>query len=352
MLILGVETSCDETALAVIRAEGGFKNPRFAVCKNLIASQIKIHAPFGGVVPNLAKRAHEKNLPILLKKLQTRNSQLKNVDVIAVVVGPGLEPCLWQGITFAEKLAQKYKKPIIAINHMEGHIFSVLLNGKKFSISNFQFPMLALLVSGGHTELVLAKNWLDYRIVGETLDDAAGEAFDKVARLLGLAYPGGPALSKLASSRDRVSGKIRDSAIKFPRPMINSKDLNFSFSGLKTAVLYAFRKNPKLNKILAAKEFEEAVVDVLAAKTAKAIQKYKPKILIVAGGVSANKKLRQKLNKTLSNSAKIFFPEQKFTGDNAAMIAAAGYFHAVRKDFTDPRKLKAEGRLSIASKKR
>jgi N6-L-threonylcarbamoyladenine synthase len=339
MLILAIETSCDETALAIIRAEGGFKNPRFRVLKNLVASQVKIHAPFGGVVPNLAKREHAKNLPILFKRLFGGGTA--KFDVAAATVGPGLEPCLWEGINFAKELAEKYKKPVVAVNHMEGHIASVLLIAKKI-----EFPAIALLVSGGHTELVLVKNWLDYKIIGQTLDDAAGEAFDKVGRLLGLPYPGGPALSKLASQSKKPQ------TVKFPRPMINSKDLNFSFSGLKTAVLYAFRKNPKLDKISAAKEFEEAAVEVLVAKSAKAVQEYKPKTLIVAGGVSANNKLRRNLIKVLRASVEIFFPEKEFTGDNAAMIAAAAYFHAVKKDFSDPDKLKADGRLSIASKKR
>ena len=342
MKILGIETSCDETGIALVEASGGLKNPRFRVIKNLVASQIKIHAPFGGVVPNLAKREHAKNLPILYKKLL--GGGVAKWDVVAVTVGPGLEPCLWEGINFAQSLAKEHKKPIVAVNHMAGHLASVLLNDKN---ENIRFPALALLVSGGHTELVLIKNWLNYKIIGETLDDAVGEAFDKVARLLGLPYPGGLALSKLA---DKSNIKHQMFNIKLPRPMINSKDLNFSFSGLKTAVLYALRDNPKINKAALAKEFQNAAVEVLVVKTLKAVEKHKPKTLIVAGGVAANKRLKKELTRALNakrHDLKTFFPEKSFTGDNAAMIAVTGYFHALKRDFIKPSKLKASGRLSL-----
>ncbi len=349
MKILGIETSCDETGIALVEARGGLKNPRFRVLKNLVASQIKIHAPYGGVVPNLAKREHAKNLPLLLKKLL--GGGVAKFDVIAVTTGPGLEPCLWEGINFAQLLVKEHKKPIVAVNHMEGHIVSVLLKNRNGNIqhliSNIQFPAIALLVSGGHTELVLIKNWLNYKIIGETLDDAVGEAFDKAARLISLPYPGGPALSKLAGTLTRhpMSGQV-----KLPRPMINSKDLNFSFSGLKTAVLYALRDDPKINKAVLAKEFQNAAVEVLVFKTLKAVEKYNPKTLIVAGGVAANKHLQKELNrklKTIDHKLKLLFPEQKFTGDNAAMISAAAYFHALKKDFAKPAKLNASGRLSL-----
>ena len=343
MKILGIETSCDETGIALVEASGGLKNPRFRVIKNLVASQIKIHAPFGGVVPNLAKREHEKNLPILYKKLLGRFTS--KFDAVAVTTGPGLEPCLWEGINFAQSLAKEHKKPIVAVNHMEGHLVSVLLEDSPHK--NIDFPAVALLVSGGHTELVLIKNWLNYKIIGETLDDAVGEAFDKVARLLGLPYPGGPALSKLA---DKSNVKHQMFNIKLPRPMINSKDFNFSFSGLKTAVLYALRDNPKINKAALAKEFQNSAIEVLVIKTLKAVEKHKPKTLIVAGGVAANKHLRKELIKTINSRRlplKTFFPEKSFTGDNAAMIAVAGYFHALKRDFTKPAKLKASGRLSL-----
>ena len=338
MRILGIETSCDETGLALVEANGGLRTPRFRLVKNLVASQTKIHAPFGGVVPHLAKREHGKNLPILWKKIKNYK-----INVIAVTVGPGLEPCLWEGINFARDLAEKYKRPMVTVNHMEGHIASVLLDGQ----SRINFPAIALLVSGGHTELVLLKNWLNYKIVGETLDDAVGEAFDKVARLLGLPHPGGPALAKLA---DAYKGST---FIKLPRPMMHSKDLNFSFSGLKTAVLYALRDNPKLNKGALAKEFQNAAIDVLMAKTLKTFQEYRPKTLIIAGGVAANKHLQKELKKKLKGGKiKILFPQKDFTGDNAAMIAAAGYFKAVEGKFAKPANLKASGRLSLDHKSR
>ena len=342
MIILGIETSCDETGIALVEAKGGFKRPHFRVLKNLVASQIKTHAPFGGVVPNLAKREHEKNLPVLYKKLLGRETS--KYDAVAVTVGPGLEPCLWEGINFAQSLAKEHKKPIVAVNHMEGHIVSVLLSGKNIDV---QFPALALLVSGGHTELVLIKGWLNYKIIGETLDDAVGEAFDKVARLLNLPYPGGPALSILA---DNIIRHPMSDNVKLPRPMINSKDLNFSFSGLKTAVLYALRDNPKINKAALAKEFQNAAVEVLISKTLRAVEKHKPKTLIVAGGVAANKHLQKELTKTLKTRhlpLTTLFPEKSFIGDNAAMIAAADYFHALKKNFAKPAKLKASGRLSL-----
>lgn len=354
--ILAIETSCDETALAIIQAKGGFKNPHFHILKNLVASQVKIHAPFGGVVPNLAKRAHEKNLPILFKKLGSEYQILNAVDAIAVTVGPGLEPCLWQGIDFAKKLAKKHKKPVVAINHMEGHIASVLLTAKSRELKvKIEFPTVALLVSGGHTELILAKNWLDYQIIGQTLDDAAGEAFDKVARLLGLGYPGGPALSKLASKTKKlqtVNHKLQ--TIKFPRPMINSRDFNFSFSGLKTAVLYFVRKLSELTPEIKAqicREFQQAAIDVLIAKTLKAAQKYKPKTIILGGGVAANQELRKQIKKELSKKfpkISLLLPEIRFAGDNAAMIAAAGCLKTFKKRFVkNLNTLKADGNLKL-----
>ena len=211
MKILAIETSCDETAVCVLEARGNFQNAKIKILSNIVASQVKIHAPWGGVVPNLAKREHQKNLPIILRKVfkQEKLSLRKpKIDLIAVTSGPGLEPALWVGINFAQELAKKWKKPLIGINHLEGHIFSVFLKNSKIQNTNYKilFPALALVVSGGHTQLVLvsarggpAFGW-QYKLLGETLDDAAGEAFDKVARLLGLGYPGGPAISKFASN--------------------------------------------------------------------------------------------------------------------------------------------------------
>ncbi|MFA4890551.1 MAG: tRNA (adenosine(37)-N6)-threonylcarbamoyltransferase complex transferase subunit TsaD [Candidatus Paceibacterota bacterium] len=376
MIILAIETSCDETAIAILKSV----NCKFKILSNVVASQIKIHAKWGGVVPSLAKREHIKNLPLVLKKslceakVSSSRFQVSDIDFIAVTVGPGLEPALWTGINFAQELAKKWKKPIVAVNHMEGHIVSVLLNRKNFSISNSQFPILALLVSGGHTELVLMKKMLDYKIIGSTLDDAAGEAFDKVAKMLGLPYPGGPIVAKIANSHQ---SSVVSSQIKLPRPMINSKNYDFSFSGLKTAVLYKLRDleaeksgfrrislydRPKENQFLGdtlkaqiCYEFQQAVIDVLISKTLRAAKEYKVKTIILGGGVAANQELRKRLSNQLSvvsPQIKLLMPEIKFTGDNAAMIALAAYFHTTKKSLNkfeiSPSNFKADGNLKLS----
>ena len=383
--ILAIETSCDETGTAILEGRGNFKNPRFKILANIVSSQIKIHAPWGGVVPSLAKREHQTNLIPVLKKALKRSKLLifnpppvkiskqteddinkilkrepelskkflkeilkikkPKINAVAVTRGPGLEPALWVGINFAKALALIWKKPLIAVNHLEGHILSVFLNKQKFLIS---FPALALLISGGHTELVLIKRFLKYKIIGRTRDDAAGEAFDKTAKLLGLGYPGGPAVSALAKTT------ISKSKIKLPRPMIDSRDFDFSFSGLKTAVLYLVKKLPELTpgiKAQICREFQQAVVDVLIAKTLKAAQKYKPKTIILGGGVAANQELRKQIKKELSKKfpkTPLCLPEIRFTGDNAAMIAAAGCLKAFKKKFVkNINTLKADGNLKL-----
>jgi N6-L-threonylcarbamoyladenine synthase len=344
--ILAIETSCDETSVAVLKCSGGLKRPKFSVISNVVSSQVKIHSEYGGVVPNLAKREHLKNLPRILK-LALRKAKIKNpkkeIDSLAVTVGPGLEPALWTGINLASDLAQKWKLPIVAVNHMEGHLVTPLLDGK----TKVKFPLLALLVSGGHTSLVLAKNWLEYKTIGETLDDAAGEAFDKVARMMQLGYPGGPRLDKLT----RTGNKF---AFSFPRPMIHTKNYNFSFSGLKTAVLYTLRDLRQSNRAYTkndiAASFTDAVVDVLILKTTRAIKEHKVRTLIVGGGVAANKNLRSRLKqtiKTFHHSTELALSPLKYTGDNAAMIAGAAYFHALKNDYTDWRKLKAHATLKL-----
>jgi len=355
--ILAIETSCDETAVCVLEASGGPPAGGFKIISNLVTSQVKVHAPWGGVVPNLAKREHQKNLPILLKKAlkQAKLSFKKpKIDFIAVTEGPGLEPALWVGINFAEDLTKKWKKPLLGINHLEGHIFSVLLPEPK----KIRFPVLALVVSGGHTELVLMKKWLKYRILGQTLDDAAGEAFDKVAKMLGLGYPGGPVISQAAAkwkSEVRSANWRTKSEIKFPRPMINSKDYNFSFSGLKTAVLYKLKELGNIDEAIkseVAHEFQQAVIDVLILKTMRAAKEYRVKTIILGGGVAANKELRLQLAKStvnLKNPPELLIPEMKFTGDNAAMIALAAYFRWLKqKRSVFPRTLKANGNLKLA----
>ncbi|MEK7624533.1 MAG: tRNA (adenosine(37)-N6)-threonylcarbamoyltransferase complex transferase subunit TsaD [Patescibacteria group bacterium] len=369
MKILSIETSCDETALSLIDANGGLRKPHFKILKNLVASQIKIHQPFGGVVPNLAKREHLKNLPMLLGKIQP---SIKSIDLIAVTVGPGLEPCLWTGIEFAKDLYKSVGRQasgvkLIGVNHLEGHLYSFLLNPKS-CIPNpaSLFPAIALIVSGGHTILLLMKNLTDWKKLGETRDDAAGEAFDKVARLLNLPYPGGPNLEKLANHGNSTS-------INFPRPMIYQKNYDFSFSGLKTAVLYYLKDNLKLKifsqseargasghgserseeserrkpasehagrasgslekKFLAnvAASFQQAVIDVLVKKAISAAEMFKAKSILISGGVANNKALRQAFKKeSKKNKINFFAPSLEFTTDNAAMTAAAAYFNHLK----------------------
>jgi len=267
--------------------------------------------------------------------------KVPKIDLIAVTNGPGLEPALWVGINFAKALSFAWNIPVIPVNHMEGHILSVLIpefkKGENIKLSKINFPAMALLISGGHTELVLIKDWLKYKKIGETRDDATGEAFDKVARMLGLPYPGGPEISKLASIA-RTENKASLLEIKFPRPMMYSNDFDFSFSGLKTAVLYFIKKIGKLDlnkKIEISKEFEDAVTDVLVFKTINACKKYKIKTLIVGGGVSSNKHIKETLKKQVLGKLEgtsVFFPEKELATDNSLMIAIAGYFQLLKKN--------------------
>jgi len=385
MIILGIETSCDETAIAIIetRTQGGRFECR--VIESLIHSQAELHSSYGGVFPSLAKREHSKNLIPLLEKaiskcdvrtsldghifeakkteFSTRYGEqnpdllqsflhadflanIPKIDAIAVTEGPGLEPALWVGITFAKILGQLWDIPVIPVNHMEGHIVGSLLESDKAGgdwqkLKDIELPGIAFLLSGGHTELVaVEKNQtnpqteseksfsMNYKIIGQTRDDAVGEAFDKVARLLGLPYPGGPNISRLAdiARKNNIS-----SSVKLPRPMINSKDLDFSFSGLKTAVLYAVKKAEESGSFTdeykqgLALEFEESVSEVLNSKLKTAINEYEAHAIIIGGGVSANTLLRE----TFTNTAKefdipIFLPSKHISGDNALMIALAG----------------------------
>lgn len=364
MTILGIETSCDETSIALLTAGGTSLAPTFCVQKTVTHSQIDIHREYGGVYPTLAKREHGRNLvPVLIEVLTstelyqekekgkqevkefadifTHEPELLTqftetilqiekpaINAIAVTVGPGLQPALWVGINFARALARVWGLPLISVNHMEGHLISSLLAGEREeSEKKISFPAIGLLVSGGHTELVQIEKWEDYTVLGKTRDDAAGEAFDKVARILGLPYPGGPALSQLAETH------TGDSLVSLPRPMIHSNDYDFSFSGLKTAVLYATREHPELltNEQLRASlahEFEEAIIEVLISKTRRALTETHAETLIVGGGVIANKKLRAALELLATETGvQLSLPRTEYTGDNAAMIAAAGYLH-------------------------
>ena len=332
MRILAIETSCDDTSLALVECRGrlpagrqGLKTPRFKVLKNIISSQIKIHRPFGGVVPTLAKREHQRNLPLLWQRimnneLRIRDKNTKAIipDLVAVTVGPGLEPALWAGIEFAKELAKKLNKPLIGVNHMEGHLYSNVLKNIRID-----FPAIALVVSGGHTILLKMTSLTKWKKLGETRDDAAGEAFDKVARLLGLPYPGGPEIQKLAAEGKPV--------INFPRPMLREKSYDFSFSGLKTAVLYYLRDNPTASKADVAASFQQAVIDVLVAKSVRAAREYGAESILLCGGVSANKALRMFLQAAAKKLGVGFFvPDFEFNTDNAAMIAAAAYIQKLR----------------------
>jgi N6-L-threonylcarbamoyladenine synthase len=394
MRILAIETSCDETGLTILEATGGLKSPTFKVLANELASQIEIHKEYGGVFPALAKREHIKNLPILFEKVLTK-AKTKEFDLISVTSGPGLEPALWTGIVFAKDKAKESKTPLMPVNHMEGHILSVFGKDKgEFSIPKIEFPALSLLVSGGHTELVLIKDWMKYQVIGETLDDAVGEAFDKVARMMDLPYPGGPEISKLAeelrskeisnkasqgrnfsaekftqsSSRRSVESPRSLFPISLPRPMMYSKNFDFSYSGLKTAVLYLIRDLKKehsnilparnathnvaggLNdkmKMAIALEFENAAVEVLIHKTKKAIEKYKIKTLIIGGGVSANKHLQREIKKNIK--IKTLLPPKKLSTDNSIMIGMVAYMKYLKSKGKVPRasSIKAEGNLRL-----
>ncbi len=328
MKIFGIETSCDETAMAVVEVESGEK---IKVLSSIISSQVKLHAKYGGVVPSLAAREHVKNIghvfELALKEAGIKNLK-KEIDIIAVTRGPGLGPALLVGLTFARTISWLYKKPLAGVNHLEGHIYSNWLSDNQ--MKNI-FPTLNLIVSGGHTELVLMQDYGKYKIIGETVDDAVGEAFDKVARLLDLGYPGGPSVAQRATEFKVESSKLK---VEFPRPMINSKNYNFSYSGLKTAVLYKMRdlKNSR-TKISSAVvnqicyEFQKAAIDVLIQKTMRAAKEFKVRSILLSGGVSANKLLRSELQKnTAEAKLKYFQPPLEYTGDNAAMIAVAGYF--------------------------
>jgi N6-L-threonylcarbamoyladenine synthase len=352
MRILSIETSCDETAVALLQISGPLEKPEIKILGNTLLSQAHLHEEFGGVYPNLAKREHQKNLPPLLAKtLEEAGESVTNpnIDFIAVTTGPGLEPALWTGITFAEDLSKKWQKPVIAVNHMEGHIWSTLYKLNK----PLELPALALLVSGGHTELVHVKGFGEYEIIGRTKDDAVGEAYDKVARMLGLTYPGGPKISALA---DKARAENLPQNIVFPRPMINSGDLNFSYSGLKTAVLYKLKAESRTDEIFkeeVARAFEDAAIEVLIAKTRAALHSYSDlKTLIVAGGVSGNSYLQLNLKKLSAeqHGLDLHIPEKSLSTDNAVMIGIAGFIKAsLQPDLLTASRenLEAQGNLTL-----
>ncbi|HEU5114537.1 MAG TPA: tRNA (adenosine(37)-N6)-threonylcarbamoyltransferase complex transferase subunit TsaD [Candidatus Paceibacterota bacterium] len=387
MKILGIETSCDETAICLIEVDEKTREAR--ILGNIVHSQIDVHASYGGVFPTLAKREHQRNLvPVLrkalaeagtleeaapapmpekIKEILAREPELleaftasalsikkPDIDYISVTVGPGLEPALWVGINFARALATLWNVPIIPANHMEGHILTALVrkNGDSYKIigKEITFPALSLLISGGHTEIVLIEKPGSYRIVGETRDDAVGECFDKIARTLGLAYPGGPKISKLAAE---ARAEDINSPEPLPRPMIDSKDLDFSFSGLKTAVLYLVKRltdagalDERAKKGIC-REAEDSIMDVLTAKMRKAAETYAARSIVVGGGVIANTRIRQALETLAADSSlDMYLPQTDHATDNGLMIALAGFFN-IEKAVSAETDLKANGTLRI-----
>jgi len=319
MIILAIETSCDETSAAVLKSTRGY----LELLANIVSSQINIHKKYGGVVPEVAARMHIKNiLPVIMEALVISKIKSEQIDLIACTTGPGLSTSLIIGLETAKALSFAWKKPLLAVNHMYGHIAANFLNNQ------IKFPAVCLVVSGGHTEIIYLKNYWQFKKIGQTVDDAAGEAFDKVAKLLGLGYPGGPIVSKLAQEGNSKK-------YNFPRPMIDANNFNFSFSGLKTAVLYQSQKENLKNEMTIrdfCASFEQAVIDVLTNKTIKAAKKLKVKTVMMAGGVAANRKLRETLeNKVKEASFEFMVPEFKLCTDNAAMVAIAAYYLSQKK---------------------
>lgn len=390
MILLAIETSCDETAVSIVKRVRG-KNIRFEVLSHKVLSQIDLHAQYGGVFPALAKREHAKalmqliaesleesnlliertnayhlpsacrrKLDVLLEregemlsalKVMVEGIQKPMLDGVVVTQGPGLEPALWVGVNAALALHVVWDLPIYPINHMEGHIVAGTLSyiDNVYEIPSLNFPACALLISGGHTEIVRIPKLRSYQVLGQTRDDAVGEAFDKVARMLSIPYPGGPEISRLAE-RSRKDALIVDEDLRLPRPMLHSGDLNFSFSGLKTAVLTRIKKREILDdrtKQMLALEFENAVTDVLVSKVKQAMYETRAQTLIIGGGVSANTHIRFAL-KQLSESEgfDLFLPNKNLSTDNGIMIAATGLLHLAHG--VEPKtKLKANGSWSV-----
>ncbi len=390
MKILAIETSCDETAISILECEGDEQNASFKILGNALLSQIDIHREFGGVFPAVAKREHAKNLvPVLAASLEeaellhedrqilpdnTRTeigtllarepelaealfafldvAETPDIDAIAVTHGPGLEPALWVGVNLARALAMVWEKPLVGVNHMEGHLLSALTTTNEdgtFEIKDVSLPVLGLLISGGHTELASMDEWLSYRLIGQTKDDAVGEAFDKVARMLSLPYPGGPEISKLAeAARERGNGTKPN----LPRPMMRDDTCDFSFSGLKTAVLYMVKDRALTDteKEELAHAFEDAVGDVLFAKASRAIEQTDAQTLVLGGGVSANTHIRRVFTERIAldhPNVALRIPEARFTTDNAIMIAIAGFYRTLKNEFIEPSEMKANGNLSL-----
>jgi N6-L-threonylcarbamoyladenine synthase len=329
--ILGIETSCDETAAAVV-VDG------HEVLSSVVSSQVDLHARFGGVVPEIASRAHVELLtPVIARALIEAGIDDDHVDAVAATVGPGLIGALLVGVSAAKTLALVWDVPFIAVNHLEAHLYAALLEDPELEL-----PVVVLLVSGGHTLLVLMEGHGQYRVLGSTIDDAAGEAFDKVARYLGLGYPGGPAIDTIAMEGD-------PNAIAFPRAIMD-EGYDFSFSGLKTSVVNHVRKHPEVATEDVAASFQEAVVDVLVTKARRAARDHGAKGLCLAGGVAANSQLRERLlDACVADGLRAFLPSRSMCTDNAAMVAAAGWYR-LRSDGPSPLDTGASPNLRLASR--
>ncbi len=330
MRILGIETSCDETAAAVV--EDGKH-----VISSVVSSQVDLHARYGGVVPEVASRAHVELLtPVVAQALVEAGVADDSVDAVGATVGPGLVGALLVGVSAAKALALVWGVPFVAVNHLEAHLYAAFLEEP-----DLELPLVVLLVSGGHTMVVLMEGHGRYRILGSTIDDAAGEAFDKVARFLGLDYPGGPAIDHAALQGDPA-------AVDFPRAILDA-GYDFSFSGLKTAVINHVRRHPEVSTEDVAASFQEAVVDVLVAKARRAVEEHQAKGLVLAGGVAANSRLReQALDVCARGGYRAFLPSRAMCTDNAAMVAAAAWWR-LRSDGPSPLDVGAQPNLALPS---
>lgn len=315
IIILGIESSCDETSVAVV------KNGR-EVLSNVINTQISIHELYGGVVPEIASRNHVENIsPVMKEALKEANIQIDDVDGIACTYGPGLVGALLVGVSYAKALSYAANKPLIGVNHIQGHIAANYITYK-----DLKPPFLTLLISGGNTQLVLVKDYTEFEILGKTRDDAVGEAFDKIARVIGLGYPGGPKMDKLA----------QEGTPNIVLPKVHIDGLDFSFSGLKTAIINLHHKTPDINKADLAASFEKDVAEILLENTKKAVKETNINKIALAGGVSANSYIRKAFKELEEKeNIKVYYPELKLCTDNAAMIASAGYYNYLKENFSD-----------------
>jgi len=315
VIILGIESSCDETSVSVV------KNGR-EVLSNVINTQISIHELYGGVVPEIASRNHVENIsPVMKEALKEANIKMDDIDAVACTYGPGLVGALLVGISYAKALSYAANKPLIGVNHIQGHIAANYITYK-----DLKPPFLTLLISGGNTQLVLVKDYTEFEILGKTKDDAVGEAFDKIARVIGLGYPGGPKMDKLA----------KEGIPNIELPKVHVEGLNFSFSGLKTAIINLHHKNPNINKADLAASFEKDVAEILLKNTKMAVKETNINKIALAGGVSANSYIRKAFKELEEKeNIQVYYPELKLCTDNAAMIASAGYYNYLKDNFSD-----------------